>query len=47
MLLCSFGIILWEIVTRDVPYKHHNDYNTFSRAGMRSRIVDSGVCSRK
>jgi len=28
----SFGIILWEIVTRDVPYKHHSDYNTFSRA---------------
>lgn len=28
----SFGIILWEIVTRDVPYKHHTDYNTFSRA---------------
>jgi len=28
----SFGIILWEIVTRDVPYKHHSDYNTFFKA---------------
>jgi hypothetical protein len=30
----SFGIILWEILTRDVPYAHHNDYATFFRAGM-------------
>jgi serine/threonine protein kinase len=28
----SFGIILWEILTRDVPYAHHNDYATFFRA---------------
>eukprot|EP01113_Clastostelium_recurvatum_P013999 TRINITY_DN1756_c0_g1_i3.p1 TRINITY_DN1756_c0_g1~~TRINITY_DN1756_c0_g1_i3.p1 ORF type:complete len:784 (+),score=234.68 TRINITY_DN1756_c0_g1_i3:77-2428(+) len=28
----SFGIILWEILTRDVPYAHHNDFETFYKA---------------
>jgi len=28
----SFGIILWELFTRDVPYAHHNNFDTFYKA---------------
>jgi len=28
----SFGIILWELLTRDVPFSHHNNYEKFKRA---------------
>jgi len=28
----SFGIILWELLTREVPFKHHDSYDTFKKA---------------
>jgi serine/threonine protein kinase len=28
----SFGIILWELLTRDVPFKDHNSYEKFKKA---------------
>eukprot|EP01090_Pellita_catalonica_P015326 TRINITY_DN413_c0_g1_i1.p1 TRINITY_DN413_c0_g1~~TRINITY_DN413_c0_g1_i1.p1 ORF type:complete len:719 (-),score=115.94 TRINITY_DN413_c0_g1_i1:68-2224(-) len=33
----SFGIVLWEIVSRKDPYPHHTDYQTFVKA-----IVEDG-----
>jgi len=28
----SFGIILWELLTREVPFSHHRSYEKFKRA---------------
>lgn len=28
----SFGIVLWEIVTRKPPFPHHTDYTVFREA---------------
>jgi len=28
----SFGIVLWELLTRDEPFKHHNNFEKFKRA---------------
>jgi len=28
----SYGIVLWEILTKTEPFAHHNDYVTFKRA---------------
>jgi serine/threonine protein kinase len=28
----SFGIVLWEILTRKEPFPHHTDFETFRHA---------------
>jgi len=28
----SFGIILWELLTREIPFKHHTNFEKFKRA---------------
>jgi len=28
----SFGIVLWELLTRQEPFAHHNDYAKFRKA---------------
>jgi serine/threonine protein kinase len=28
----SFGIVLWELLTRDEPFNHHNNFEKFKRA---------------
>eukprot|EP01111_Echinosteliopsis_oligospora_P008352 TRINITY_DN2393_c0_g1_i1.p1 TRINITY_DN2393_c0_g1~~TRINITY_DN2393_c0_g1_i1.p1 ORF type:complete len:789 (-),score=300.64 TRINITY_DN2393_c0_g1_i1:65-2431(-) len=39
----SFGIILWEIATREKPYEHHKDYHIFRKSvcdGERPKIPE-------
>ncbi|EGG23899.1 SH2 domain-containing protein [Cavenderia fasciculata] len=33
----SFGIILWEILTKEAPYSHHKDYDIFFNAVCNER----------
>jgi serine/threonine protein kinase len=28
----SFGIVLWELLTREIPFKHHSNYEKFKKA---------------
>ena len=28
----SFGIVLWEFLTREEPFSHHKNYNRFKKA---------------
>ena len=30
----SFGIVLWELLTREPPFSHHSDLLTFRKASL-------------